>query len=109
VRLVGSVMFNSARAQAAGRRIVEAPEDPAAGIRRGADEYATSILDALEQEVTKVLSGIRKGIEVLDDRRADLEDAAEDDDRDEVDDAPSGSRGDDAMDEHEGSRSALLR
>ena len=97
-------------AQAEGRRIVEESEDAAAEIRRGADEYAASILDALEQEVVKALSGIRKGIEVLDDRRADLTEAEPDDDRDEDDeDTSNGSRGGADMDEHEGSRSALLR
>src|SRR6266446_6185085 len=60
-------------AQAEGRRIVEQAEDTAGGIRQGADDYASQILDALEQEVTKALAGIRKGIEVLDDRRADLQ------------------------------------
>jgi cell division septum initiation protein DivIVA len=95
-------------AQAEGRRIIEEAEDTAAGIRRGADEYAGQILDALEQEIAKALSGIRKGIEVLDDRRADLLEAGPDDERDEDDDDTNG-RGAEAMDEHEGSRSALLR
>ncbi len=94
-------------AEAEGRRIVEEAEDAAAEIRRGADGYAASILDALEQEIAKALSGIRKGIEVLDDRRADLADADQDEDRDD-DDAMNG-RGSGAVDEHEGSRSALLR
>jgi cell division septum initiation protein DivIVA len=95
-------------ALAEGRRIVEEAEDAAAEIRRGADGYAGSILDTLEQEIVKTLSGIRKGIEVLDDRRADLTDAGPDDDRDADDDTTNG-RGAGAMDEHEGSRSALLR
>jgi len=95
-------------AQAEGRRIVEDADDTAAGIRRGADEYAAQILDALEQEIAKVLSGIRKGIEVLDDRRADLTEAEPDDDRDADDDDATNGRAT-AMDEHEGSRSALLR
>jgi cell division septum initiation protein DivIVA len=99
----------SEAAQAEGRRIIEDAEDTAAGIRRGADEYAGQILDALEQEVAKALSGIRKGIEVLDDRRADLMEAGPDEDRDEDDDDATNGRGADTMDEHEGSRSALLR
>ena len=96
-------------AQAEGRRIIEEAEDTATGIRTGADEYAGQILDALEQEVTKTLSGIRKGIEVLDDRRADLMEAGPDDDRDDADDDTLNGRGTAEMDEHEGSRSALLR
>lgn len=95
-------------AQAEGRRIVEDAEDTAAGIRRGADEYAAQILDALEQEIAKVLSGIRKGIEVLDDRRADLTEAEPGDVGDADDDDAMNGR-ETAMDEHEGSRSALLR
>ena len=95
-------------AQADGRRIVEEAEDTAAGVRRGADEYAAQILDALEQEITKTLTGIRKGIEVLDDRRADLTESPPVDDDDADDDALNG-RGRAVMDEHEGSRSALLR
>ena len=96
-------------AQAEGRRIIEEAEDTGAGIRRGADEYAAQLLDALEQEVAKVLSGIRKGIEVLDDRRADLTEAEPEDDREEADDDAANGRATGALDEHEGSRSALLR
>ena len=94
-------------AQAEGRRIVEQAEDTAGGIRHGADEYASQILDALEQEIVKALAGIRKGIEVLDDRRADLQDVVPGDALD--DDEANENDGDDAVDEHEGSRSALLR
>jgi hypothetical protein len=92
-------------AQAEGRRIVELAEDTAAGIRAGADDYAAQILQALEQEVAKALTGIRKGMEVLDDRRADLQvTPADDRDDEDADDDRA-----EAMDEHEGSRSALTR
>lgn len=37
-------------------------------IRRGADEYAASVLVKLEGEVVKVLQGIRRGISMLDER-----------------------------------------
>jgi hypothetical protein len=60
-------------AQAEGRRIVEQAEDVAEGVRRGADDYAAETLHALETEAVKALAGIRKGIEVLEDRRAELQ------------------------------------
>jgi cell division septum initiation protein DivIVA len=98
-------------AQAEGRRIVEHAEDVAAGIRAGADDYAAQILQALEQEAVKALAGIRKGIEVLDDRRSDLQEspAADGPDGPEDDDLMAGARGAAELDEHEGSRSALTR
>jgi len=55
------------------RRIVEQAEDVADGIRRGADDYAANILGTLEDEAVKALAGIRKGIEVLEARRAELQ------------------------------------
>ena len=95
-------------AQAEGRRIVEQAEDVAVGIRAGADDYAAQILTALEQEIAKALTGIRKGMEVLDDRKADLRDeAATDDDRDEPGNGQLAL--DDDADEREGSRPALTR
>ena len=96
-------------AQAESRRIVEQAEDAAENIKRGADDYAAQILQALEQEIVKALSGIRKGIEVLDDRRTDLHEApaADDRDGDDDDDLLAGARV--GVDEHEGSRSALTR
>ncbi len=38
-------------------------------VRRGADEYAASVLIALEGEVVKTLQSIKKGIALLDERR----------------------------------------
>jgi hypothetical protein len=102
-------------AEAEGRRIVEAAEDVADGIRRGADEYAAGILKSLEAEAVKALAGIRKGIEVLDDRRAELLEpqpsdghdpaSGEDDDDERQSNARSGA----TDDEDAGSRSPLLR
>ena len=96
-------------AQAEGRRIVEQAEDVAAGIKGGADDYATQILSALEQEIAKALTGIRKGMEVLDDRRVDLADQpmVADEHNGTTDAEPMG--GYDDVDEREGSRSALTR
>jgi cell division septum initiation protein DivIVA len=55
------------------RRIVARAENDADEVRRGADEYAVSVLLGLETDVSRTLQSIRKGIAVLDDRRADLE------------------------------------
>ena len=59
-------------AAAEGRRIVAQAEAAGQDVAAGADSYATQILLALETEAVKALAGIRKGIEVLDDRRAQL-------------------------------------
>jgi len=59
-------------------------------VRRGADEYAVQVLLSLEGEVVRTLQGIKKGIVVLDERRAELRDeeaAKPDDDTDDADDA----------------------
>jgi cell division septum initiation protein DivIVA len=59
-------------AEAEGRRIIAAAEAAGLEVAGGADTYATQILLALETEAVKALAGIRKGIDVLDDRRAQL-------------------------------------
>jgi cell division septum initiation protein DivIVA len=41
-------------------------------IRRGADEYAVGVLVGLEGDVVKTLQSIKKGIALLDERRASL-------------------------------------
>jgi cell division septum initiation protein DivIVA len=66
-------------AHAEGRRIVEQAEDVGAGIRSGADDYAANILGTLEVEAVNALAGIRKGIEVLEARRAELQAQAPED------------------------------
>lgn len=70
-------------AEAEGRRIIGQAEAAGQEVAAGADSYATQILLALETEAVKALAGIRKGIEVLDDRRAQLRG---------LDEAPAGSR-----------------
>jgi hypothetical protein len=59
-------------AEAEGRRIVAAAEDAGREVAAGADSYAMQVLLALQTEAEKALSSIAKGIEVLDDRRAQL-------------------------------------
>ena len=60
-------------AQAEGRRIVAEAGEAADGVRLGADSYAAQILESLEAEVRKALSGIEKGINVLEHRKAELQ------------------------------------
>lgn len=81
------------------RRILGAAVAESAEVRRGADEYAASVLISLEGEVIQTLHSIKKGIALLDERRqAGSPDAdpnadpdAEDDDWD--DDAVEEDRG----------------
>jgi hypothetical protein len=54
------------------RRIIGRAEGDADEIRRGADEYAVSVLVGLEGDVVKTLQAIKKGIALLDERRAAL-------------------------------------
>ncbi len=51
------------------REIIEEGEREADEIRRGADEYAASVLIRLEGECVKALQSIRHGIAMLDERR----------------------------------------
>jgi hypothetical protein len=60
------------------RRIIARAEGDADEIRRGADEYAVSVLVGLEGDVVKTLQSIKKGIALLDERRAALAPAAAD-------------------------------
>jgi vacuolar-type H+-ATPase subunit H len=57
-------------AEEEGRRIVAEAQSDAEEIRRGADEYAVSVLVGLEGDVVKTLQSIKKGIALLDERRA---------------------------------------
>ena len=54
------------------RRIIERAEDEAEEIRRGADEYAASTLIGLEGDLVRTLQSIKKGVALLDERRAAL-------------------------------------
>ena len=54
------------------RRIIEEAQSDADEIRGGADEYAVSVLVGLEGDVQKTLQSIKKGIAMLDERRAEL-------------------------------------
>jgi hypothetical protein len=68
------------------RRILDQAEVDADEIRRGADEYAVSVLVGLEGDVVRTLQSIKKGIELLDERREALGSVA--DERDGNGDAP---------------------
>jgi hypothetical protein len=60
------------QAEAESRRIIAEAEGDAEDVRRGADEYAVNVLVGLEGDVVKTLQSIKRGIELLDTRRADL-------------------------------------
>jgi hypothetical protein len=55
------------------RRIVAEAENEGEEVRRGADEYAASVLIGLEGDVVRTLQSIKKGIALLDERRAALQ------------------------------------
>jgi len=57
-------------AETEGRRIIAAADDDADDVRRGADDYAAGVLQALQAEVDRTLRGIDRGIALLDERRA---------------------------------------
>ncbi|HET7028858.1 MAG TPA: hypothetical protein VFI28_14285 [Candidatus Limnocylindrales bacterium] len=59
------------------RRIIERSERDADEIRAGADEYAVSVLVGLEADLVKTLASVKKGIAMLDERRAELRAADE--------------------------------
>jgi hypothetical protein len=61
-------------AQDESRRIVEQADGEAVEVRRGADEYAAGVLIGLEGDVVRTLQSIKKGIQLLDERRASLRD-----------------------------------
>ncbi|MEX1170524.1 MAG: hypothetical protein WEE50_10320 [Chloroflexota bacterium] len=60
-------------AEALSLQIIADAHADADEIRRGADEYAVSVLVGLEGDVVKTLQSIKKGIAMLDERRATLE------------------------------------
>jgi hypothetical protein len=60
-------------AEALSRQIMADAHADADEIRRGADEYAVSVLIGLEGDVVRTLQSIKKGITLLDERRASLE------------------------------------
>jgi len=59
-------------AEAQSREIISDSHRDADEIRRGADEYAVGVLVGLEADVVKTLQSIKKGIALLDERRAEL-------------------------------------
>jgi regulator of protease activity HflC (stomatin/prohibitin superfamily) len=60
-------------ADAQSRVIIADAHRDADEIRRGADEYAVGVLVGLEGDVVKTLTSIKKGIAMLDERRALIE------------------------------------
>jgi vacuolar-type H+-ATPase subunit E/Vma4 len=74
------------QAETESRRIIGEANEDAEEVRRGADEYAVNVLVGLEGEVVKTLQSIKKGIDLLDSRRADLRAVADDGAPDGLDD-----------------------
>ncbi|HEY7525085.1 MAG TPA: hypothetical protein VH720_15665 [Candidatus Limnocylindrales bacterium] len=64
------------QAEEESRRILDAAEHDGEEVRRGADEYAVSVLVGLEGDVVRTLQSIKKGIVLLDERRASLREPA---------------------------------
>src|SRR5687768_9917669 len=60
-------------ADAQSKEIIGEAHRDADEIRRGADEYAVGVLVGLEGDVVKTLTSIKKGIAMLDERRASLD------------------------------------
>ncbi len=89
------------------RRIVEDANRAADDVRRGADDYALQMLEALETEMDQALAGIRKGLGVLDERRAELREAEAEQGAEEAADASAGAEDDE--DDRSGPSPAFLR
>ncbi len=60
-------------AEGQSRQIIAEAHRDADEVRRGADEYAVSVLVGLEGDVVQTLNSIKKGIALLDERRASLQ------------------------------------
>jgi cell division septum initiation protein DivIVA len=58
------------QAEEESRQIIAAGQADSEEVRRGADEYAASVLIGLEGDVVRTLQSIKKGIALLDERRA---------------------------------------
>ena len=69
-------------AQDESERIVATGRVTAEEIRRGADEYAVSVLVGLEGDLVRTLQSIKKGIAMLDERRAEVAEAPVSDEED---------------------------
>ncbi len=59
-------------AEAQSREIIAQANHDADDIRRGADDYAVSVLVSLEGDVERTLESIKKGIALLDERQAEI-------------------------------------
>jgi hypothetical protein len=84
-------------AQEESRRILDQADAEAVEVRRGADEYAAGVLIGLEGDIVRTLQSIKKGIQLLDERRATLREPTDLDGDDGADDeaevAPTRMRG----------------
>lgn len=58
------------QAEELSHEIIRQAQTEADEVRRGADDYASEVLVGLETEVMRTLKTIKRGLELLDDRRA---------------------------------------
>lgn len=63
------------QAEEISQEMIRQAESDSAEIMRGADNYSAEVLSGLESEVMRTLKTIRRGLEVLDERRAIPEEA----------------------------------
>ncbi len=78
-------------AQEQSREIIHQAQAEGDEIRKGADDYAAEVLVALEGEMMRYLKSVKRGLEMLDERRAAADAAAietEDQELDEYDEQP---------------------
>ena len=78
-------------------------------MRHGADEYAAGVLGSLEADVTHTLSGITRGLQMLDERRAAYLEAQESAPVDDDVDAQAPGYDDEELDVAEGAPTAARR
>ncbi len=72
-------------AQQESERIIAKAHEDEEDIRRGADEYAVQVLVGLEGDLVRTLQSVKKGIAMLDERRAALLDTGEGEEREPYD------------------------
>jgi vacuolar-type H+-ATPase subunit H len=75
-------------AQQESQKIIARADADAEETRRGADEYAVNVLVGLEGDLVKTLQSIKKGVEMLDERRAALREREADEDESDHEDGP---------------------
>jgi hypothetical protein len=73
------------QAEELSHEIIRQAQVEAAEVRRGADDYASEVLVGLETDVMRTLKTIKRGLELLDERRSVVVEAPIEEDQGEVD------------------------